>query len=91
MIAHLTTLSNFLAALSSVLAACFWFQASQGKDPPKALLGNSGWDAGVGVDTTPLVKWAQESSKLNKTAALWSAAAALFTFLAWGLGLLAHA
>jgi hypothetical protein len=42
------------------------------------------------VDARPLVKWAQESGRLNKVAATWSAAAALFAFLSWGLGLLAH-
>jgi hypothetical protein len=81
------TLLNLLAALCSALAAYRWLQASQVKDPPPALLGNYGWDAGVGVDATPLVKWAQDSSKLNKVAASWSAAAALFAFLSWGLGL----
>jgi hypothetical protein len=28
--------------------------------------------------------------QMNKVAATWSAAAALFAFLSWGLGLLAH-
>jgi hypothetical protein len=88
---HLITLLNLLAAVSSALAAYRWYQATQIKDPPTALLGNLGYGVGVGVDATPLVKWAQDSSKLNKVAASWSAAAALFAFLSWGLGLLAHA
>jgi hypothetical protein len=88
--AHLTTLSNLLAAVCSALAAYRWYQATQIKDPPTALHGNYGWDVGVGVDATPLVKWVQESGRLNKVAATWSAVAALFAFLSWGLRLLAH-
>jgi hypothetical protein len=88
--AHLITLSNLLAAICSALAAYRWYQATQIKDPPTALQGNYGWDVGVAVDTRPLVKWAQESGRLNKVAATWSAAAALFAFLSWALGLLAH-
>jgi hypothetical protein len=85
---------NLLAALSSGLAAIFWYRASQVKAPPKALLGSSGWagpdDApNAGVDATPLVEYAQESGRRNKIAALWSATAALFAFLSWTLGLLA--
>jgi hypothetical protein len=101
---------NFLGALSSLLAAFYWFRASQVKAPPKALLGvapladsefrtNAVVDCGNGsnafVDATPLVEYAQESGRRNKTAALWSAAAALFMgltwFLPWTIGLLAHA
>jgi hypothetical protein len=59
------------------------------------LLGSAGWTSrsggpNAGVDTTPLVKWAQDSNKRNKAAATWSAAAAFFAFLSWGLGLFAH-
>jgi hypothetical protein len=47
------------------------------------------------VDATPLIEYAQESGRRNKIAALWSAAAALFTgltwFVPWAMGLLAHA
>jgi hypothetical protein len=94
---HLITLLNLLAAICSALAAYHWFQASQGKDPPAALLGTGGAyrkrgsnAPNAGVDTTPLVKWAQDSNKLNKVAATWSAWAALFMFLSWGFGLVAH-
>jgi hypothetical protein len=95
--AHLITLSNLLAAVCSALAAYRWFQATQVKDPPTVLLGSSGYATrtlpftpNAAVDARPLVKWAQESGRLNKVAATWSAAAALFAFLSWGLGLLAH-
>jgi hypothetical protein len=95
MIAHLITLLNLFAAVCSALAAYRWYQATQIKDPPTALLGTVGWAGrdnapNAGVDATPLVKWAQDSSKLNKVAASWSAAAALFAFLSWGLGLVAQ-
>jgi hypothetical protein len=92
---HLNTLLNLLAALCSALAAYRWLHASQVKDPPAALVGSAGWTSrnggpNVGVDTTPLVEWAQESGRLNKLAATWSAWAAFFAFLSWGLGSLAH-
>ena len=103
MIAHLITLPNLitllnlLAAVCSALAAYRWYQATQIKDPPTALLGTFGWvgreQTGPtgGVDAKPLVEWVQESGRLNKVAATWSAAAALFAFLSWGSGLFAHA
>jgi hypothetical protein len=94
---NLIILFNLLAALSSAFAAYCWFQATQVKDPPAALLGTGGaWTEyrnkgpNTGVDTRPLVKWAQDSNKRNKAAATWSAVAALFMFLSWGLGLAAH-
>jgi hypothetical protein len=97
MIAHLITLSNLLAAICSALAAYYWFRATQVKDPPAALLGSFGYGTRTlpfkptaGVDLTPLVKWAKDSGKANRVAATWSALAALFAFLSWGLGLLAH-
>ena len=80
----LSITSNVLAAISSGLAAYFWFQASQVELPP-ALVGKAFTNAFV-MDTTLLDKWAQESGRRNKIAALWSAAAAFFTFLAWVLG-----
>jgi hypothetical protein len=95
-LSHLLTLFNLLAAICSALAAYHWWQASQGKDPPAALLGSVGWATHGGnttnaaVGTGPLVKWAQESNKLNKVAATWSALAALFAGLSWVLGLFAH-
>jgi integrase len=74
-----------------------WFQATQVKDPPTVLLRSSDYATrtlpftpNAAVDARPLVKWAQESGRLNKVAATWSAVAALFAFLSWGLGLLAH-
>jgi hypothetical protein len=100
-LAHILSIaSNFLAAISSALAAVFWYWASQ-VEPPNTLPAfapsadlefrtNGTTDFGNGanafVDTAPLVKWAQQSGRRNKIAALWSAAAAAFTFLAWALG-----
>ena len=81
----LSIASNILAAISSGLAAYFWFQASQVKAPPALLVGKNFTNA-VTVDTTELVEWAQESGRRNKIAALWSMAAAAFAFLAWALG-----
>jgi hypothetical protein len=91
----LITLLNLFATVCSALAAYRWYQATQIKDPPAALLGSAGWASrnsgpNAGVDTTPLVKWAQDSNKRNKAAATWSAVAAFFAFLSWGLGLFAH-
>jgi hypothetical protein len=87
MIAHLTTLSNFLAALSSGLAAYFWYRASR-VEAPGELRAPVPYGGTAIVDAAPLVKYAQESGRRNKIAALWSASAALFTVLAWGLGAL---
>jgi hypothetical protein len=84
-LAHcLSIASNILAAISSFLAAVFWYRASQ-VEPPKALVGKTYTGASV-VDTTPLVKWAHDSGRRNKIAAIWSAWAAAFVFLAWALG-----
>ena len=94
---YLITLSNFLAALSSALAAFFWYRAAQVQAPPNALFGVSGFaDANYGngfnsfVDAKPLVEYAQDSGRKNLVAATWSAVAALFAFLSLSLGLLAH-
>jgi hypothetical protein len=92
--AHLITLLNLFAAVCSALAAYRWYQATQIKEPATALLGTFGWAGGDqtgptgGVDAKPLVEWVQESGRLNKVAATWSAVAAVFAFLSWGLGLL---
>jgi hypothetical protein len=91
MTAHLITLLNLFAAVCSALAAYRWYQATLVKDPPAALLGSAGWTSRnggpiAGVDTTPLVKWAQDSNGRNKAAATWSAVAALFMFSVVGLG-----
>jgi hypothetical protein len=90
---NLITLSNLLAALSSGLAAFFWFRASQ-VEGPSALMGTSGFSSAADpsgmdtlVNTGPLIEFAQESGRRNKKAALWSAAAASFAFLGWALGL----
>jgi hypothetical protein len=90
--ARLITLLDLLAALSSLLAAVFWYRASQVEAPPSALVGSSGWADDTGapnaaVDASPLVKFVKESGRRNKVAALCSAAAALFACLSWGLGL----
>jgi hypothetical protein len=86
-IAVIASATSLLAAICSAFAAYHWYRAAQVEDPPTALLGSTGWDVGVGVDASPLVKYAQESAKRNKTAALWSAAAAAFAGVAWVLGL----
>jgi hypothetical protein len=90
----LASYANLLAAVCSAIAAYHWYRASQVKDPPAALLGSYGYgsltrprEPNAGVDASPLVKYAQESAKRNKTAALWSAAAAAFAGLGWMLGL----
>jgi hypothetical protein len=76
-LAHcLSTASNFLAALSSAPAAYFWYQASQVKAP------TYGYGVGGGADAKSVIEYAQESGRRNKIAALWSAAAAAFAFLA---------
>ena len=82
--------SSFLAAVSSALAAFFWYRASQ-VEAPKDLVGSAPMGGPVVVNTRPLVEFAKESGRRNKVAALWSAAAAFFAFLAWGLGMFAHA
>jgi hypothetical protein len=85
MMAHLITLSNFLAALSSALAAVFWYRAAM-VEGPRELSGQ--WSfGGVGIDTGPLVEFAKESGRRNKVAALCSMSAALFAGLGAGLGL----
>jgi hypothetical protein len=78
---------NFLAAVASALAAYFWYRASQVQAPSgDADYGNG---SNAFVDAAPLVEYARESGRRNKIAALCSAAAALFAFLSWVLGLLA--
>ena len=85
--ARLITLFDLLAALSSLLAAVFWYRASQ-VEAPETLHGGAGWGGPVTVDASPLVNFVRESGRRNKVAALYSAAAALCAFLSWGLGLL---
>ena len=78
---------NLVAAIFSAFASYYWYRASTVKTPPEALPGISVWGTyaepkpNVSVDTRPLVKFVNDSSKANKTAAKWSAAAAL----AWAL------
>jgi hypothetical protein len=76
---------NLLAALSSALAAFFWFRASQ-VEAPRQLHGEVAYGGPATVDASPLVEYAQESGRRNKAAALCSAAAAFFAFLAWMAG-----
>jgi hypothetical protein len=92
--APLTSCATFLAAICSALAAYHWYRAAQVKDPPTVFVGVAGYATrtrpaapNATVDASALVEYARESAKRNKTAALWSAAAAFFAFLAWGLGL----
>jgi hypothetical protein len=92
MIQNLVSASAFLAALSSVLAAYFWYRAAKVRAPAAMLQGFSVWGSHTrfaphaGVDASPMVEYARESGRRNKVAALWSAVAALFAFLGWGLG-----
>jgi hypothetical protein len=76
----LSIASNILAALSSALAAIFWYRASQVKAP------TYGYGVGGGADAKSVIEYAQRTGRRNKIAALWSALAASFAFLAWGLG-----
>jgi hypothetical protein len=92
---QLASASNLLAAVANALAAYHWYQAAQVKNPPAVLVGSGGgwvsqakpFEPNAGVDASPLVEYARESSKRNKTAATWSAAAAAFAALGWVLGL----
>ena len=59
MMAHLLTLSNILAALSSALAAYFWYRASQVKAP------TYGYGVGGGADAKSVIEYAQESGRRN--------------------------
>lgn len=78
---------TLLAAVSSALAAFYWYRASQ-VDAPRELRGTALIGGSVPINTRPLVEFARESGRRNKVAALWSAAAAFFAFLSWALGLL---
>jgi hypothetical protein len=64
MMAHLITLSNSLAAVSSALAAYFWYRASRVKAP------TCGYGVGGGADAKSVIEYAQKSGRRNKTAAL---------------------
>ena len=86
MIQGIVSTANLLAAISSAFAAFYWYRAAKVKEPRRALQGSFGWGGVGGVDATPLDEYAQESGRRNKVAALWSAAAALFAFLAWAQG-----
>ena len=91
---YLSIALNLLAAISSGFAAYYWYQASKG-DPPttlaaKSFLGKHG-EPNTVVDAKELVEWAQDSSKRNKRAAIWSMAAAGCAGLSWFLGLVAQA
>ena len=93
MIQNLVSATTFLAALASALAAYFWYHAAMVDPPPTVLTGSSRWASRANpdapnavVDATPLIKFAKESGRRNKVAALWSAAAASFAFLGWALG-----
>jgi hypothetical protein len=83
----------FLGAVSSLIAAVWWYRASQ-VEAPGELRGDVGYGGPAIVDTRPLVEYARESGRRNKIAALWSAAAALFTgltwFVPWIIGWIAH-
>lgn len=87
---------NILTAICSGFAAYHWYRASQVKEPPAALVGYAGFTSrgdghtvkpNASVDANPLVEWARESSKRNKTAATRSVAAAVFAALGWVLAL----
>jgi hypothetical protein len=74
---------NLAAAILSAGASYYWLRASTVKAPPEVLPGLMGYSTraeptkpNVSVDTRPLVKFVNDSSKANKTAAIWSAVAA---------------
>jgi hypothetical protein len=84
----IVSLLTAIAGLTSGRAAWLWYRASQ-VDAPKTLEGFSVWTTraepdrpNVKIDATPLIEFAQESGRRNKAAAHWSAAAAVFGFLA---------
>jgi hypothetical protein len=70
-----------LSAIAGLLAAWFWFQSARLK-PPSEQKGDVAYGGPATVDTGPLVAFAQESSRLNKIAALWTALAAFLTGVA---------
>ena len=70
-----TVLNNIAGAIAGLLAAWYWYQSARLK-PPSELKGAAGYGGPVNVDTGPLVAFAQESARLNKKAALWTALAA---------------
>jgi hypothetical protein len=72
---------NILGAISSLIAAFYWYRASQVVAPPNALFGVGpftgayyGNGSNFHVNASPLVEYAQESGRRNKIAAWWSAA-----------------
>jgi hypothetical protein len=65
-----------LAAVLAIIAAYFWWKSSQVKMPPQ-LRGHTALGGLSYIDTNPLVAAAQESGRLNASAARWSAAAAV--------------
>jgi hypothetical protein len=92
----IASLLTAAAALASGWAAWLWLLASK-VDAPKTLEGThmitsraEPHKPNVVIDASPIIDFAQESGKRNKAAATWSAVAALFAFLSWGLGLVAH-
>jgi hypothetical protein len=70
----------FLGAVSSLIAAIWWYRASQ-VETSEELHGDVRYGGPAIVDTRPLLEYTRESGRRNKIAALWSAAAALFTGL----------
>jgi hypothetical protein len=90
----IASLLTAAAALTSGRAAWLWLLASK-VDGPKKLEGYYVWGSRaegnrVIIDTGPLIEFVKDSGQKNTAAAQWSAVAALFAFLSWGLGLLAH-
>jgi hypothetical protein len=83
----MTTVLNIVAAIAGLLAAWFWFQSARLK-PPSELKGAAGYGGPVTVDTRPLVAFAQDSARLNKIAALWTAFAAFLMGIANMIGAL---
>jgi hypothetical protein len=81
----MTTVLNIVAAIAGLLAAWFWFQSARLK-PPSELKGAAGYGGPVTVDTRPLVAFAQDSARLNKIAALWTAFAAFLMGVANMIG-----
>ena len=82
------TICNLAAAIASSFAAISWFRSAM-IPAPGELRGVAGYGGPVTIDTKPLSEFVQRSGQLNKIAAGWSGAAALFVTLAIIGGLVA--
>jgi hypothetical protein len=69
-----------IGAVAGIVAATYWYKASAVKIVPKA---DGRFGGGMALSTTPWVTGAldafSETARLNKTAALWTAASVLLS------------